>query len=193
VPGLPRGRGGRGPAWGLLSQPYVSTLCSTHVSQHRQDRRTCVGGQSGPSVPYHRMSDGRSTSELLQGQGTCRYGLAKRRSIFKGAHFSRCATTIDCCLADVWQRPGTTNGENRLVLVHLECCASGICICVECFCSQIYASRTPSISRTTQMPAPGLCSGCTKRRQRQPSGYAETDEHRQEMHVGSLVAVGVFV
>jgi hypothetical protein len=26
VPGLPRGRGGRGPAWGLLSQPYVTTF-----------------------------------------------------------------------------------------------------------------------------------------------------------------------
>jgi hypothetical protein len=58
VPGLPRGRGGRGPAWGLLSQPYVSTLCSTHVCQHRQDRRTCVGGQSWREEALHGIDGG---------------------------------------------------------------------------------------------------------------------------------------
>ena len=62
----------------------------------------------------------------------------------------------------------------------------------ECvFCSLIYAFHTP-LHLTHSDASAGAMFGLNKREQR-PSGCAETDEHRQEMHVRSLVAVRAFV
>jgi hypothetical protein len=39
--------GAAGTRHGACSAIHVNTLWSTHACQHRQDRRTCVGGHSG--------------------------------------------------------------------------------------------------------------------------------------------------
>jgi hypothetical protein len=121
------------------------------------------------------LSDGTEVEWFLQVPG---YKLAIRRSIFyRCALFSLRATIIGCCLADLWQRPGTTNGENRFA--YSECCLVSL---VACFCSQIYAHHTPSISRS-QMSALGLCSGCTKGSGGQVDARRSTSIERRCMQV----------
>jgi len=113
----------------------------------------------------------------LRLSGSCRYELAIRRSILYRCGLFSLRHHYNCCLADLWQRPGTTNGENRFA--YFECCLVSL---VACFCSQIYASHTLSISRT-QMSALGLCSGCTKGSGGQVDARRPTSIERRCMQV----------
>jgi hypothetical protein len=113
----------------------------------------------------------------LRLSGSCRYELAIRRSILYRCGLFSLRHHYNCCLADLWQRPGTTNGENRFA--YFECCLVSL---IACFCSQIYASHTLSISRT-QMSALGLCSGCTKGSGGQVDARRPTSIERRCMQV----------
>ena len=81
---------------------------------------------------------------------------------------------------------GTANGDNSFE--YFESCLVSL---VRELCSQICASHA-ALHLTHSDVNAGVMFGLDERKQR-PSGCAETDMHQHQMHVGSSVAVRVFV